>query len=89
MIFHFLWAYAGISSRYVTHCFVQNYTEEDKLTCVLLQSSGIKNYYGIDHQVSPREDLVKYGAKAVADGKITQAQLNQMKRVEVNTNFFP
>lgn len=58
LIFHFLWAYAGLSSR------------------------PWKRRYGIDHQVSPREDLTKYGTKAVESGKITQAQLNQMKRVE-------
>lgn len=58
MMFHFLFAYAGLSSR------------------------ALKLHYGIDHNVSPREDTAKYGAKAVESGKITQKQLNQLKRVE-------
>ncbi|KAK5119557.1 hypothetical protein LTR85_007385 [Meristemomyces frigidus] len=41
-----------------------------------------KQYYGIDHNVSPREDIVKYGPKAVASGKVTQKQLNMLKRIE-------
>jgi len=48
----------------------------------VLSSRTWKQYYGIDHNVSPREDLTKYGQRAVESGKITQAQLNQMKRVE-------
>lgn len=58
MIFHFLFAYAGLSSR------------------------PWKQYYRIDHNVSPREDLSKYGESAISKGKLTQKQLNQMKRVE-------
>jgi uncharacterized MAPEG superfamily protein len=48
----------------------------------ILSSRTLKKIYGIDHQVSPREDLVKYGPKAVESGKITQKQLNQLKRME-------
>ena len=42
----------------------------------------LKQYYGIDHNVSPREDLTKYGERAVRDGKLTQRQLNMIKRNE-------
>lgn len=45
-------------------------------------SRTIKQYYGIDHQASPREDLAKYGDAAVREGKITQRILNRIKRNE-------
>ena len=48
----------------------------------ILSSRTWKQYYGLDHNVSPREDLAKYGQQAVSSGKLTQAQLDQMKRVE-------
>ncbi|KAK4544105.1 hypothetical protein LTR36_004603 [Oleoguttula mirabilis] len=48
----------------------------------VLSSRMLKLYYGIDHNVSPREDLTKYGQKAVENGKITQIQLNRLKRIE-------
>lgn len=41
-----------------------------------------KRYYGLDHNVNPREDLAKYGPAAVSSGKITQSQLNRLKRIE-------
>lgn len=41
-----------------------------------------KLIYGIDHQTSPRQDLDKYGAGAVKAGKLTQAQLDQLCRIE-------
>lgn len=49
--------------------------------CVL-SSRTFKQYYGIDHNGSPRQDLDKYGAAAVKEGKMTQAQLDQIRRVE-------
>lgn len=49
--------------------------------CVLA-SRNFKQVYGIDHQGSPRQDLNKYGAEAVKSGKMTQAQLDQIHRVE-------
>ena len=49
---------------------------------VVLAPRHLKQYHGLDHNVSPREDLSKYGPEAVRSGKITQAQLDQMKRVE-------
>jgi hypothetical protein len=37
----------------------------------VLTSRPIKNIYGIDDNVSPRESVAKYGEVAVRDGKIT------------------
>ncbi|KAL4869866.1 hypothetical protein BDV12DRAFT_166987 [Aspergillus spectabilis] len=48
----------------------------------VLSSRTLKQYYGIDHNSSPREDLTKYGEAAVQSGKITRAQLNMLKRNE-------
>ena len=47
-----------------------------------LASRTYKQYLKLDHNISPREDLAKYGDKAVQSGKITQAQLNMLKRTE-------
>jgi uncharacterized MAPEG superfamily protein len=47
-----------------------------------LSSRTIKQKWKMDHNVSPREDVAKYGEKAVQSGKITQAQLNLLKRHE-------
>ncbi|KAF2720794.1 hypothetical protein K431DRAFT_346895 [Polychaeton citri CBS 116435] len=58
LIFHFLFAYAVLSSRIM------------------------KGRLRIDHQVSPREDVAKYGQAAVAKGRITQRQLDMVKRLE-------
>jgi len=49
---------------------------------VFLSSRGLKHYLKIDHNVSPREDVSKYGERAVAEGKITKRQLNLAKRNE-------
>ncbi|KAL4928179.1 MAPEG family protein [Aspergillus undulatus] len=48
----------------------------------LLSSRTLKQYHGIDHNVSPREDLSKYGPAAVQSGKITQSTLDMLKRNE-------
>ena len=48
----------------------------------VLSSRTLKQIYGIDNNVSPREDLGKYGAAAVQSGKITQKQLDMLKRNE-------
>lgn len=42
----------------------------------------LKQFYGIDHNVSPREDLNKYGDEAVKSGKISQKTLRMMRRNE-------
>lgn len=48
----------------------------------VLSSRTLKQWYGIDHNASPREDLAKYGDAAVKSGKITQKQLNMLRRNE-------
>ncbi|KFY04406.1 hypothetical protein O988_00806 [Pseudogymnoascus sp. VKM F-3808] len=48
----------------------------------LLSSRTLKQFYGLDHNESPREDLVKYGDAAVRNGKITAAQLRMLRRNE-------
>lgn len=48
----------------------------------VLSSRTLKQWYGIDHNVSPREDLAKYGEAAVREGKITRKQLDMLKRNE-------
>lgn len=48
----------------------------------LLSSRTLKQYYGLDHNESPRQDLGKYGAAAVSSGKITQRQLDRLHRNE-------
>ena len=48
----------------------------------LTSSRTMKQIWGIDHNVSPREDVRKYGNAAVASGKITQKQLDMLKRIE-------
>ncbi|EXJ77519.1 hypothetical protein A1O3_09746 [Capronia epimyces CBS 606.96] len=52
------------------------------LAYVLLSSRLLKKIYGIDHNVNPREDVARFGEKAVQDGKITRKQLNLLKRNE-------
>lgn len=47
-----------------------------------LASRTMKQIYGLDHNVSPRRDLAKYGDAAVKSGKITQRQLDMMHRCE-------
>ncbi|KAE8354329.1 hypothetical protein BDV28DRAFT_147163 [Aspergillus coremiiformis] len=48
----------------------------------VLSSRTLKQSYGIDHQVSPRQDLNRYGEAAVREGKITQKQLDMLYRNE-------
>jgi hypothetical protein len=43
---------------------------------------GEKIYYGLDHNVSPREDLSKYGERAVQEGKLSRRTLEKLKRKE-------
>jgi len=49
---------------------------------LILAPRHLKQYYGIDHQVSPREDINKYGPSAVAKGKLTQRDLDRIKRMD-------
>lgn len=52
------------------------------LPCFTVASRHLKQLWGIDHQESPREDIAKYGDAAVRSGKITQKQLDMLKRNE-------
>lgn len=52
------------------------------LAYVVLSSRLLKQRYGIDHNVNPREDVVRYGERAVQEGKMTREQLNLVKRTE-------
>ncbi len=42
----------------------------------------MKQILGIDHNVNPRLDVNEHGPAAVANGKITQRQLDMLKRNE-------
>ena len=46
----------------------------------ILVPRTFKQFYGIDHNSAPREDIAKYGDAAVKSGKLTQAQLDLIKR---------
>ncbi|KAH8695657.1 hypothetical protein BGW36DRAFT_361335 [Talaromyces proteolyticus] len=48
----------------------------------ILSSRTLKRYYKIDHNVSPQEDLTKYGEAARRDGKLTRPQLELLRRNE-------
>ena len=48
----------------------------------VLASRTFKQIYGIDNNANPRQDLNRYGADAIRAGKLTQAQLEQIQRVE-------
>ncbi|KAF2815519.1 uncharacterized protein BDZ99DRAFT_459370 [Mytilinidion resinicola] len=65
-------------SSYTAHYIILNFI----FAYAALSSRGLKNAYKLDHNVSPREDVFKYGERAVASGKITQEQLNMLKRNE-------
>ncbi|KAL6251061.1 hypothetical protein RBB50_001269 [Rhinocladiella similis] len=49
---------------------------------VFLSSRFLKNIYDIYHNVNPREDVSRFGERAVQEGKITRKQLNMLKRNE-------
>lgn len=48
----------------------------------LSSSRALKMLYRMDNHVNPRADLDKFGQRAVLEGKITQAQLDMLKRNE-------
>ncbi|KAH8805993.1 hypothetical protein F5884DRAFT_467646 [Xylogone sp. PMI_703] len=48
----------------------------------IMSSRTPKQYLKLDHNVSPREDLAKYGPKMVSEGKISQRTLGMLKRWE-------
>ncbi|KAF9889520.1 hypothetical protein FE257_007230 [Aspergillus nanangensis] len=49
-----------------------------------LSTRPAKMSLGLDHNVAPREDLIKYGEAAVASGKISRRKLDQLKRQEAS-----
>lgn len=49
---------------------------------VVLSARMAKMMLKLDHNINPRLDLSKYGQRAVAEGKITRAQLNFLHRNE-------
>jgi uncharacterized MAPEG superfamily protein len=48
----------------------------------VLSSRTLKQWWGLDHNESPRYDLLKYGEEAVASGRITRKQLEMLRRHE-------
>lgn len=48
----------------------------------LLSSRTLKQIWGLDHNVSPRYDLAKYGEEAVQAGRIQRWQLEMLQRNE-------
>ncbi|KAJ5106381.1 hypothetical protein N7456_003056 [Penicillium angulare] len=48
----------------------------------ILSSRTLKQWYGLDHNVSPREDLAKYGEAAIREEKLTRRQYDMLKRNE-------
>ena len=51
------------------------------MTYAATSTRFITTNLGIDHNVNPREDLATHGPAAVKSGKITQQQLNRLKRL--------
>jgi uncharacterized MAPEG superfamily protein len=47
---------------------------------LLLAPRTPKQWFGFDHQASPRDDIAKYGPKMVSSGKISQSTLDMIKR---------
>lgn len=52
------------------------------LSYSVLTTRPLKQMAGIDNNVSPREDVTKYGETAVREGKLSRAQLERIKRLE-------
>ncbi|QDS73240.1 hypothetical protein FKW77_004025 [Venturia effusa] len=48
----------------------------------ILSSRTLKQFYGIDHNSSPRQDLNKYAEMAVREGKMTREQVDMVQRCE-------
>lgn len=64
------------ATNYTSALLLWNYTYAYMLTSPRI----LKIRAGMDHNTNPRYDLVKYGERAVAEGKITRKQLLQMER---------
>ncbi|KAF1990083.1 hypothetical protein K402DRAFT_349176 [Aulographum hederae CBS 113979] len=61
---------------YTPHFIIGNFILAHALTSL----RGTKILAGIDNNVCPREDLDRFGPAAVKSGKMTQAQLDTLKR---------
>ncbi|EFX06373.1 hypothetical protein CMQ_6694 [Grosmannia clavigera kw1407] len=48
----------------------------------VLSSRTLKQFWGLDHNASPRYDLAKYGESAVTSGRIQRWQLEMLQRNE-------
>ena len=70
------------STNSLPHCTSQFLLLNFFITYVLSSSRFAKSKYDLDHNVAPREDLAKYGDQAVASGKITQSELDKIRRQE-------
>ncbi|KIV88552.1 hypothetical protein PV10_08225 [Exophiala mesophila] len=64
--------------NYAAHHAIFNFV----LAYMALSARTLKQKYKLDHNVNPREDVARFGEKAVQDGKITREQLNMVKRNE-------
>lgn len=62
--------------NYAAHHAIFNFV----LAYLALSPRTLKQKYRLDHNVSPRDDIARFGEKAVQDGKITREQLNMIKR---------
>jgi len=63
---------------YSAHLLILNF-----LIAYIITATRIpKMLVGLDHNVHPREDLTVRGPKAVEKGRITQAQLDSLKRLQ-------
>lgn len=49
---------------------------------ILTSTRVSKIFAGLDHNENPRHDLSKYGERAVAEGKLTRARLQQLQRAQ-------
>lgn len=52
------------------------------LAYVVMSTRVQKFFYGLDHNVMPRDDLSNYGEAAVRAGKLDRRTLNKLKRQE-------
>ncbi|TGO08653.1 hypothetical protein BTUL_0198g00150 [Botrytis tulipae] len=52
------------------------------LSYLVLASRHWKQYYGFDHNESPRYDIQEYGERMMREGKLTKRQLDRIKRVQ-------
>ncbi|KAJ6035770.1 Membrane-associated eicosanoid/glutathione metabolism (MAPEG) protein [Penicillium herquei] len=51
---------------------------------IVMSPRGSKIYYGVDNNVSPREDLRTLAEAAVRDGRLEQRVLDKLKREEAS-----